>query len=244
MYKYIMRNSIKTWIISATFATMPINMSADVFEKNQNDLENQINAELSVALNNSDSNEVTNLYIPPRLVVKAMLDYFDEEVKKYKLSPSARAQIIPILNSYFSSHCVFTIDSNWRMKFVLDDKKSFAMMVKRVVNIVIDDMPFFVRKIWIPLFFWWNDAIQDKLDHLDVTLMNMKERQYKDVVLDYFAWIVKRIAISIDWKVTLGEYFRDITHYYPNKNWKHILDDLNNSGKVNLDIKSYKFEKE
>jgi uncharacterized protein with gpF-like domain len=118
------------------------------------------------------------------------------------------------------------------------------MMVKNVVNIVIDDMPFLVRRIWIPLFFWWNDAIQDKLDNLDVTLMNMKENQYKDIVLDYFAWIVKRIAISIDWKVTLGEYFRDITHYYPNKNWKHILDDLNNSGKVNLDIKNYKFEKE
>jgi hypothetical protein len=33
------------------------------------------------------------------------------------------------------------------MKFVLDDKKSFAMMVKNVVNIVIDDMPFLVRRI-------------------------------------------------------------------------------------------------
>lgn len=239
-----MRNSIKTWIISATFATMPMNVSASVFEKDQNNLKNETNIELLTVLNDSDSIESINLYIPSKLVVKAILDYFDEEVKKYKLSPYARAQIIPILNSYFSSHSAFNIDSNWRMKFVIDDKKSFAMMVKNVVNIVIDDMPFLVRRIWIPLFFWWNDAIQDKLDNLDVTLMNMKENQYKDIVLDYFAWIVKRIAISIDWKVTLGEYFRDITHYYPNKNWKHILDDLNNSGKVNLDIKNYKFEKE
>ena len=236
-----MRNPIKTWIISATFVAIPLNVNANVFENNQKDLESQTNKELSIVLNNSDSNEVVNLYIPPRVIVKAMMDYFDEEVKKYKLSPSARAKIIPILNSYFDFHSVFIIDSNWRMKFMIDDKKSFAIMVKNVVNIVIDDMPFVVRKIWLPLFFWWNDAIQEKLDNLDVTLMNMKEKQYKDIVLDYFAWIVKRIAISIDWKVTVWEYFKDITHYYPNKNWKHILDDLNNSGKINMDIKNYKY---
>lgn len=237
-----MRNPIKTWIISAAFATMPLN--ANAFEKIQDNLENQTNNELSIVLSNSDSNEVTNLYIPPKHIVKAMMDYFDEDVKKYKLSSSARAKITPILNSYFSSHRIFTIDANWRIKFVIDDKKSFAMMVKKVVNIVIDDMPFWIKKIWIPLFFWWNDAIQEKLDNLDVTLMNMKEKQYKDIVLDYFAGIVKRIAISIDWNITLCEYFKDISYYYPNKNWKHILDDLNNSGRGNIDIKSYKYQKE
>ena len=85
---------------------------ATITLKFQDNLENQTNNELSIVLSNSDSNEVTNLYVPPKHIVKAMMDYFDEEVKKYKLSSSARAKITLILNSYFSSHRIFTIDAN------------------------------------------------------------------------------------------------------------------------------------
>jgi hypothetical protein len=36
------------------------------------------------------------------------------------------------------------------------------------------------------------------LDNLDETLMNMKEKQYKDVILDYVAGIAKRVAGSVN----------------------------------------------
>jgi hypothetical protein len=39
------------------------------------------------------------------------------------------------------------------MNFVIDDKKAFLQLVKQFVGIVIDDMPFLVRKLAIPLFF-------------------------------------------------------------------------------------------
>jgi hypothetical protein len=39
------------------------------------------------------------------------------------------------------------------MKFVIEDKKEFCRVVKEIVNIIINDMPFFVRKVGIPLFF-------------------------------------------------------------------------------------------
>jgi hypothetical protein len=38
------------------------------------------------------------------------------------------------------------------MKFVMDDKKEFALMAKKVLNVVIENMPFLVRKVIIPLF--------------------------------------------------------------------------------------------
>ena len=71
------------------------------------------------------------------------------------------------------------------MEFVIEDKKDFELMVKQFITTVLDDMPFFVRKIVIPLFFGGNDAIQQKLDNLYETAMNLKEKEYKDVVFDY-----------------------------------------------------------
>ena len=107
-------------------------------------------------------------------------------------------------------------------------------MVKGFVNIVIDDMPFFVRKIAIPLFLGWNDTIQQKLDNLDDTLMHMKEKQYKDILFDYVAWFIKRVAISSKSSMKIGTYYDTISGYYPNEN----------SGKINrdLDIKNYKYK--
>ena len=238
-----MRNSVKAWIISTAIATMPLNVNGNGFGNSQDNLKNQVNTELSTTLSKANSLESMKLSIPPKVITKAMLDYFDEEVKMYKLTPNARTQITSILNSYFSSHWVFDIDGNWRMKFVIDNKKEFALMVKKVLNIVIEDMPFFVRKVVIPLFLWWNDAIQAKLDNLDATMMNMKEKQYKDMVLDYIAWIAKRVVISVDGKFTVWEYYRDISHYYPNRNWKRILDELKNSNQTNLEIRNYKYKK-
>ena len=232
-----MNNSIKAWIISVAIATMPLNVKAN---NSGRDFENQIKTELFTTL--WDKNETADLYISPKVVTNAVLNYFDEEVKRFKLSDEARSKIESILNSYFSNHYAFDIDDQWNMTFVIDDKKEFSLMVKNVVNVVIGDMPFLIRKVVIPLFLWRNDAIQEKLDHLDDTLMNMKEKEYKDVIFDYIAWILKRVAISVDWRITLGKYYKDISRYYPNKNGKHILEELNKSGQAELDIKGYKYK--
>ena len=238
-----MKNSIKAWIISAAFASVPLNMNADDFGKDQDILKGKTDIELFTTLKDSNRRESIDLKIPTSVVVDAMLNYFDEEVKSYKLSPFARVKITSILNAYFGSHNVFVVDDSWRMKLVISNKKDFSMMVKDVVNVVLKDMPFLVRKVWIPLFFGWNDAIQRKLDNLDATLFNMKEKQYKEIVFDYLAGIIKRIAININWKFSVWDYYGDISRYYPNNNWKQILQDLNNSGWTNLDIKSFKYKK-
>ena len=241
IWEYGMKNSIKAWVISVAMATMPLNVDANSFDNSKNDLKNQTNTELSTVLS-SPNKEKVRFYIEPSVVTKAMLDYFDEEVKMYKLSSKARAQITPILNDYFGNHCIFNVQWD-KLEFVIDDKKEFSLMVKKLVNVVINDMPFLVRKLVIPLFLWWNDAIQAKLDNLDGTLMNMKEKQYKEVMLDYVAWITKRVANSVNWRITVGEYYEDISSYYPNKNWKHILEELKNSGDMNLDIRKFKYKK-
>lgn len=238
-----MGNPIKTWIISAIFATMPLNLDGNSFSKNQDVIEKQTNAELSTTLNSGNGKRMVEICIEPEIISKAILDYFDEEVKLYKLTPEAKTHIEKVLNSYFSVHNVFNMDDDWRMEFVIDNKKEFALMAKKVLNIVIWDMPFFVRKVIIPLFLWWNDEIQKKLDNLDETMMNMKEKQYKLMMLDYVVWIVKRVEESVDWKITIWDYYRDISHYYPNKEWKKILEELNDSGQADLDIKNYKYQR-
>lgn len=238
-----MKSSIKAWIIWTTVAFMPLNLRANNFDKTQDTLKNQTNTELITALADTNKVESLKFSVSPRIITKAVLDYFDEEVEIYKLSPEAKQQIRLILNSYFSSHNVFDIDINWNMKFVMDDKKEFALMAKKVLNVVIENMPFLVRKVIIPLFLWWNDEIQKKLDNLDATMMNMNEKQYKSMVLDYIAWIARRVVVDVDWKFTVWEYYWDISSYYPNKNWKRILEELKNSNQINLDIRNYKYKK-
>jgi len=234
----MMKNSLKAWVISAAIASMPLNVNAHNFGS---DLKNQTKEEISIVL--WEKEESMSLYIPPKVMTKAMLDYFDEEVKVYKLSSDARAELTQVLNSYFDSHCIFDVNDEWKLQFVIDDKKEFSLMAKRLVNVIINDMPFLVRKLVIPLFLWWNDTIQTKLDNLDETLMNMKEKQYKDVILDYVAGIAKRVAGSVNWKITVGEYYDDISSYYPNKNGKRIRQELNSSGQADLDIRNFCYKK-
>ena len=91
---------------------MPLNLRANNFDKTQDTLKNQTNTELITALADTNKVESLKFSVSPRIITKAVLDYFDEEVEIYKLSPEAKQQIRLILNSYFSSHNVFDIDIN------------------------------------------------------------------------------------------------------------------------------------
>ena len=238
-----MKNLVKSSLIWVTFGVAPLSSSANIFDSKW--LQKDINTELFMNLGNgTDSSENIKLNavrIEPRVVVNAVLDYFDEEVKKYKLSPQARQKLVLLLNSYLNSHPILVVSDNWKMEFVIDSKKDFELMVKQFLTVVLDDMPFFVRKVVIPLFFGGNDAIQQKLDNLEETAMNLKEKEYKDVIFDYIAWIVKRVAKTVDWKMTVKEYYDDVNGYYPNKNWTRILQDLDEFGQAGIDIKLLKY---
>lgn len=201
-----------------------------------------INANLAM---NFENDVKAKLSVSPNAITNAMLDYFDKEVKMYTLSSNARSQIGSILNSYFSSHWVFYIDSDWSLKFVIDDKREFEIMVKDVVNIVIADMPFWLRKIVLPLFLWRNDNIQGKLSNLTATMNNMNEKQYKSIVLDYIPWIIKRVIKFVDrkYEFNVWEYYKDISSYYPNENCNAILNELRKSGKEYTDIRDYEYKK-
>ena len=186
-----MANFVEKWVVSLMFAVSPLSSSADIFEI---DLKNQTNSQLSETLNFQDDREVVGSYIDSKIIAKSVLDYFDEEVKAYKLKPKTREKVVSILNSYFTAHPILVIRNEWRMSFVIDDKREFSCMVKQLVNLIIDAMPFLIKRVGIPLYFGWNDRLQEKLDNLWNTVMNMKEKQYKDVVFDYLLWIVKRVA--------------------------------------------------
>ncbi len=239
-----MKNLIKSWVIWVTFGLSPLSASANNFGNKW--AQKDINTELFINLNNnSDSSEnvgqLNVIWVEPKIIIDAVLNYFDEDVKMYKLSPQARERLILVLDSYLRSHPILAVSQKWKMEFVIDDKKEFALMVKQFVNTVLDDMPFLVRKIAIPLFFGGKDTIQQKLDNLDETVMNLKEKQYNDVVFDYIWWIVKRVAKTLDWKITVKEYYEDISGYYPNKNWMHITQELDESWQANNDMKNLKY---
>ena len=235
-----MGNNLNSVLVSVALSISPLSSVSNV--GSDSDCMNTVRMELSESL---QSNEVKESFevVDANVVVGAILNYFDEDVKKFKLSSKARSEIRAILCSCFSSHSFFVINNSGKVEFYIDDKKEFSRMIKGVINIVIEDMPFLIKKVVIPLFLWWNDTIQKKLDNLDSTVYNMKEKQYKEIIFDCVAWITKKICNNVNWKTTVGEYYKSIDKYFPNKNWNHILQELNKSGQSNLDIVRYKFKK-
>ena len=242
-----MRNSIKTWIISVTFATMPLNINGNSFENYHKNLKNEeINTSLFENLKRSNciiwNREcIDAVSVDPKVIDNAVMNYFDEEVKMFKISQKAKDRISLLLSSYLSTHSILKVWSDWNLIFEIDNKRDFSLMVKQFVNIILDDMPFLVRKIIIPLFLWWNDAIQQKLDNLDTTAMEMKEKQYKDVIFDNVAWIVKRVAISVKWNMKIGKFYDSVDSYYPNQNSNNIRMELDRLWLKDQDIKNLKY---
>ena len=243
-----MKNSIKTWIISATFATMPLNVNGNSFENyNKNLRIDEINTSLFENLKNTEPSLIADkecinvIIVDPKVIDDAVMNYFDEEVKMFKISQKARDRISLLLRNYLATHSVLKIWSDWNLIFEIDNKKDFSLMLKQFVNIILDDMPFLVRKIIIPLFLWWNDTIQQKLDNLDTTVMEMKEKQYKDVIFDNVAGIVKRVAISVKWNMKIGKFYDSVSSYYPNQNSNNIRIELDKLWLKDQDIKNLKY---
>jgi len=242
-----MKETLKTWMISAAFATMPLSIDADTANNYER---NQVNHNTNISLfENLKNNEnlildrecVDYIKIDSKIIIDAVLNYFDEEVKKVTLSEESREKIVQVLNSYLNAHPVYRIDNNWELEFVIDNKREFSIVVKKLMTIVINDMSLLVRKVVIPLFLWWNDTIMKKLNNLDETVMEMKEKQYKDIVFDYVAWITKRVAKSLNWKMKVGDYYSDIVTYYPNKHSDNIKRELEILWIADKDIKSLKY---
>ncbi len=234
-----MGKMLKSVLVSVALGVSPLSSASTV---KSSSFVSGHRTELSEAL---QSNEVKESFevVDADVVVNAVMKYFDEDVKKFKLSAKARNEVKSILTSYFSSHSFFVVNNFWRVEFYIDDKKEFSKMIKNVVNVVIEDMPFLVKKVVIPLFLWWNGAIQRKLDNLDGTVYNMKEKQYREIIFDCVAWITKKICVNINWKTMMGEFFKSISKYFPNKSWSHVLQELNVSGQSNQDIKNFKYKK-
>jgi len=243
-----MRNSIKTWIISATFATMPLNINGNSFENYNKNLKNEeIKTSLFENLNRPnfgimwDRERINVVTVDPKVIDNAVMDYFDEEVKMFKVSQKAKDRISLLLANYLSTHSVLKVWSDWNLIFEIDNKKDFALMVKQFVNIILDDMPFLVKKVILPLFLWWNDALQKKLDNLDATVYEMKEKQYKDVVFDNVAWIVKRVAVAVNWNIKIGKFYNSVDSYYPNQNSNNIRLEIGKLWLKDQDIKNLEY---
>ena len=98
-----------------------------------------------------------------------------------------------------------------------------------------------IREIAIFLVFWWNEELQNTLNHLDSSVMNLSSIQYKDIVFDYFLWIVKNVASDRNLKITLRDYYTAVHKYYPNKNHAKILEELEKTWKFDEDIRNVKY---
>lgn len=210
--------------------------------------------ELFQSLNEDNSNGITLQWaieagsltpISARIITDAALNYFDEEVKLYSLKWEAREKVEKIMMEYLSAHPILKINSDWEILFLIDSKKEFASMIKNLANTLFDWMPKVIRDIAIWIAFGWNEELQKTLNNLDSTVMNLPIKQYKDIVFDYFWGIVKRVAFSMEWEITVRDYYDSVNKYYPNKNREKIWEELEKTWQLddNMVVLKYPFKK-
>lgn len=178
-----------------------------------------------------DLSEKTEILLPidAKIITQAALDYFDQEVKLYSLNWEARENVQVILMEYLSKHPILKRKTNWEIIFSIDNKQEFASMIKHLANTLFDWMPKIIRTLAILIAFWSNEELQNTLDNLDSTVLNLPIKQYNDIVFDYFWWIIRRVCDTVGWTIIVWDYYDSVYKYYPNKNHAKILDSLNKS---------------
>lgn len=246
-----MRNGVYASIVWAALAIAWFSDSkADNFvdDNNMKWLWNKVNTELYYDLDNPniislqwDKEQEILMSIDAKVVIDAALSYFDEEVKLYSLKWEARENVKKILENYLSSHPILKQNPEWKVVFVIDNKQEFASMIKSLANTLFDWMPKVIRDIAVLIAFGWNEELQKTLDNLDRTLYILPSKQYKDIVFDYFWWILKRICYRVDWSIMVEDYYGKVYVYYPNKNHVKILKELNDTWQIDNDIKDLKY---
>ena len=252
-----MKNWIWASLVWIALAASPISdVKAETFMwRNNLELsEGKAKKELLQSLNGDNPNEITLQWvmevgsltpISARIITNAALNYFVEEVKLYSLKWEARKKVEQIMMEYLSAHPILKMNSDWEILFLIDSKKEFASMIKNLANTLFDWMPKVIRDIAIWIAFGWNEELQKTLNNLDSTVMNLPIKQYKDIVFDYFWGIVKRVASSMEWEITVRDYYDSVNKYYPNKNREKIWEELEKTWQLddNMVVLKYPFKK-
>ena len=248
-----MKNEIKASIVWAALAIAPLSgLKANNFveENNSKWLWNNMKSELFYNLKKDNPNTISlqwgkeheSFYpIDSRIVIDAALSYFDEEVKLYSLKWEARENVVLILQNYLSSYPILKRNAKWEVVFIIDNKPEFASMIKNLANTLFDWMPKIIRDIAVLIAFGWNEELQKTLDNLGRTLYFLPSKQYKDIVFDYFWWILKRVCYRVDWEIVVDDFYNKVNEYYPNKNHEQILKELNDTWQIDNDIKDLKY---
>lgn len=249
-----MKDIVKVWIISGVMSVAPLSAS-DSSLSNQNNIEEKIASEIGSVINNFDivgvddkeikdqngNINTISYWINARIVTDAALSYFDEEVRLYDLKWEPREKVESTLMKYLSKHPILRVTKDGDLIFVIDDKNAFSSMLKELADAILSGMSPLMRGIAITIAFWWNSWLEAKFSDLNKTLMEARAIEFKNIVFDYAWWIFKRVAKSVNWKMTIKWYYDYVTSYYPNKNGSRILDELNASGQANNDIKTLEY---
>jgi hypothetical protein len=95
---------------------MPLNVNGNSFDNyNKNLKNNEINTSLFENLKKTEPSLIADkecinvIIVDPKVIDDAVMNYFDEEVKMFKISQKARDRISLLLRNYLATHSVLKI---------------------------------------------------------------------------------------------------------------------------------------
>lgn len=182
--------------------------------------------------------EVSESLIVTDAAIKYMKSKLKFEVlgKDIKLlNEKTERKVRNILNDYLKKYPLLKKKENGKMQFEIWDKKEFAEMVSSLRTTMINSIP-----RWLKQAFSRTDIYKKAnniLSNVNKSLPNLDANEYESIIFWWIWWVIKEVVKAVWWKMTLEDYYNDISTYYPNKNATQVSKDLAESGwaKYNID---------
>ncbi len=206
--------------------------------KLRNSLNDMINWTSKKPEKNTENKEIAE----SSTVTNAAIEYMKSK-SKFKimgmefdlLNKKTEQKVREILNDYLKKYPLLKKNTDGKIQLEIWNKTEFAKMVSNLRTTIINSMNSFMRKGFeqTDVYKKANNILSD----INKSLPNLDANDYKSIVFSYIWWVVKEAVKTEWWKMTLEDYYNDISRYYPNKNANQVSKDLAESGwaKYNID---------
>lgn len=152
--------------------------------------------------------------IKPSIITDSIMGVCESEILKLdipgmiknKIKDKVKGALKDVFIPYLKNHTLLKKDKNNKIIIEIDNKKKFEEKIKQVIDSSIPSIakPFLKGKLDI-----------ENLNISDI-ILNMDANSYEKFIF----WIIKWVADSVGWNITLQECYDSFGKYYPNRSEK------------------------
>lgn len=153
------------------------------------------------------------------------------------LDSKTEKKVRNILFNHFSKYPLLKKNNESKMKLEIWNKAEFGSMISSLRTTMVDSLPAWASGAFKLLPFY--KKANNILSNINKSLPNLEADEYEEIIFWYIWWVVKDAVSNKWWKITVEEYYKDISEYYPSKNSTQVSNDLLASGWSNYNMDKF-----